>query len=69
MFIRHERLSGDQVDALKKKVATNSIKMDGIKAAQKDGWKEQADKIAVSIEKDNATIQAQLHRRLFIRAW
>jgi len=68
LFIRHDRLSIDQVERLKKRVDTNSLKLEGVKAAQKEGWQEESDKIIVAIEKDQATIAAQLNRRVFIRA-
>ncbi|KAJ4474739.1 hypothetical protein C8J55DRAFT_518533 [Lentinula edodes] len=68
LFIRHDRLSLDQVERLKKRVETTSLKLDGIKAAQKDGWQDEADKLVAAIEKDQATIAAQLSRRVFIRA-
>ncbi|KAJ3934258.1 MAG: hypothetical protein NXY57DRAFT_994997 [Lentinula lateritia] len=68
LFIRHDRLSLDQVERLKKRVETTSLKLDGIKAAQKDGWQDEADKFVAAIEKDQATIAAQLSRRVFIRA-
>ncbi|KAF9454352.1 hypothetical protein P691DRAFT_693036 [Macrolepiota fuliginosa MF-IS2] len=67
LFIRHERLSVDQVERLKKRVETNSVKLDGVRAAAKDGWQEDADKLAAIIEKDQGTIVAQLSRRVFIR--
>ena len=69
LFIRHERLSVDQVERLKKRVDVNALKLESIKAVAKEGWEEEADKIAGSIEKDKATISAQLNRRVFIRAW
>ncbi|KAJ3761305.1 hypothetical protein EV360DRAFT_38122 [Lentinula raphanica] len=68
LFIRHDRLSLDQVERLKKRVETTSVKLDGIKAAQKEGWQDEADKLVAAIEKDQATIAAQLSRRVFIRA-
>lgn len=68
LFIRHDRLSVDQVDKLKKRVDSNSLKLEGVKAAQKDGWKEEADKLAGLVEKDHAAIAAALSRRVFIRA-
>ncbi|EGN96804.1 hypothetical protein SERLA73DRAFT_111513 [Serpula lacrymans var. lacrymans S7.3] len=68
LFIRHDRLSVDNVERLKKRVDTNSLKMEGIKAAQKDGWQEEADRIIGIIEKDQATIASLLSRRVFIRA-
>jgi sorting nexin-8 len=69
LFIRHDRFSVDQVERLKKRVETNSLKLEGVKVAQKEGWQEEADRIIVAIEKDQATIVAQLNRRVFIRAW
>lgn len=69
LFIRHDRLSVDQVERLKKRVETNSVKLEGIRAVQKDGWQDEADKIAGVVEKDKVTIAAQLNRRVFIRAW
>ncbi|RXW21654.1 hypothetical protein EST38_g4198 [Candolleomyces aberdarensis] len=67
MFIRHDRLSIDQVERLKKRIETHSVKLDGIRAAQKDGWAEEADRLTGLIERDQATVTAQLNRRVFIR--
>jgi sorting nexin-8 len=69
LFIRHDRLSVDQVERLKKRVDTNALKLESVKAVSKVGWEEEADKLTVGIEKDKATISAQLNRRVFIRAW
>ena len=69
LFIRHDRLSVDQVERLKKNVDVNALKLEAIKAVQKDRWQEEADKLAGIMEKDKATIAAQLNRRVFIRAW
>ncbi|KAI0251426.1 hypothetical protein BJV78DRAFT_1361570 [Lactifluus subvellereus] len=68
LFIRHDRLSVDQVERLKKRVDTNALKLESVKAVKKDGWEDEADKVAGNIEKDKATISAQLNRRVFIRA-
>uniref|UniRef100_D8Q1I6 Sorting nexin MVP1 n=1 Tax=Schizophyllum commune (strain H4-8 / FGSC 9210) TaxID=578458 RepID=D8Q1I6_SCHCM len=68
LFVRHDRLSVDQVERLKKRVETTSLKMDGIKSTRKEGWEIEADKLASQIERDQATIAAQLSRRVFIRA-
>lgn len=48
---------------------TTSVKLDGVKAAQKEGWQDEAERLVGSIEKDQATVAAQLSRRVFIRAW
>lgn len=69
MFIRYDRLSGDQVEKFKKRVETNSLKLEGIRATKKENWAVEADKFAGLIEKDQAAIQAALNRRVFIRAW
>ena len=69
LFIRHDRLSGDQVERLRKRVDANSHKLEGVRQAKKDGWEGEADRIAGLIEKDQAAIAAALHRRVFIRAW
>ncbi|KAH9941503.1 hypothetical protein B0H21DRAFT_869618 [Amylocystis lapponica] len=68
LFIRRDRLSIDQVERLKKRVEANSLKLEAVKQAQKDGWETEADRIAGAIEKDQAAIAAQLSRRVFIRA-
>ncbi|OCH87398.1 hypothetical protein OBBRIDRAFT_736288 [Obba rivulosa] len=68
LFIRHDRLSIDQVERLKKRVETNSQKLESVRQAQKEGWEQEADKITGLIEKDQAAISAQLNRRVFIRA-
>ncbi|KZT59030.1 hypothetical protein CALCODRAFT_481801 [Calocera cornea HHB12733] len=67
LFIRHDRLSVDQVEKLRKRVEASSKKLEQVKAVQKDGWEAEADKILGNIEHDQATISAQLARRVFIR--
>lgn len=69
LLIRHDRLSIDQVERLKQRVEVTSLKMEGVKAAQKEGWQDEVERHITSIEKDKATIAAQLSRRVFIRAW
>ena len=69
LFIRHDRLSPDQVDRLRKRVDSNSHKLEGVRQVKKDGWEPEAEKIAGAIEKDQAAIAAALNRRVFIRAW
>ncbi|KAK7061005.1 Sorting nexin mvp1 [Paramarasmius palmivorus] len=49
LFIRYDRLSIDQVERLKKRVETTSVKLDGIKATQKEGWQDEADKLSAAI--------------------
>ncbi|KAI9063893.1 hypothetical protein FKP32DRAFT_1571236 [Trametes sanguinea] len=68
LFIRHDRLSPDQVDRLRKRVETTGHKLEAVRQAKKDGWEHEADKLSVTIEKDQATIAALLARRVFIRA-
>ena len=67
LFIRHDRLSGDQIERLKKRIEGNGTKLEGIRAAQKEGWETEVDKIATLIERDQATISNLLNRRVFIR--
>lgn len=69
LFIRHARLSIDQVERLRKRIETTSSKLEGVKAVKKEGWETEVDRFVGLIEKDQATIAAQLHRRVFIRAW
>ncbi|KAJ6610221.1 hypothetical protein B0H10DRAFT_437803 [Mycena sp. CBHHK59/15] len=68
LLIRNDRLSIDQVERLKQRVETTSLKLEGVKAAQKEGWQDEVERYVTSIEKDQATIAAQLSRRVFIRA-
>lgn len=69
LFIRHDRLSVDTVERLRKHIETSSTKMESVKAAGKDGWQDQVEVLINSIEKDQAGIQRMLQRRVFIRAW
>ena len=69
LFIRHDRLSVDQVERLKKRIEITSVRLDGIRAALKENWQDEADRLTAMIEKDQATIAAQMSRRVFIRAW
>lgn len=69
LFVRHDRLSLDQVDRLKKRIDTTSVKLEGVRSAKKDGWEEEADRLGSAIEKDKAMIQSMLNRRVFVRAW
>jgi sorting nexin-8 len=69
LFIRHSRLSIDQIERLKKRVEYNLVKLESVKSAQKSNWQEEADQIMGSIEKDQAATQAQLNRKVYIRAW
>ncbi|TFY56267.1 hypothetical protein EVG20_g8992, partial [Dentipellis fragilis] len=58
----------DQVERLKKRVDATAPKLEGVKAVQKDGWQDEADKLSIAMEKDKAAIAAQLNRRVFVRA-
>ncbi|KAI8974512.1 hypothetical protein BD414DRAFT_424283 [Trametes punicea] len=68
LFIRHDRLSPDQVDRLRKRVEATGHKLEAVRQAKKEGWEHEADKLAGTIEKDQAMITALLARRVFIRA-
>lgn len=67
LFIRYDRLSGDNVDRLKKRIETTQSKLEGIRVAAKDGWQEEVDKLSNAVEKDQATISSLMNRRVFIR--
>lgn len=54
---------------MKKRIETHSLKLEGTRAAQKENWQEEVERLTALIEKDQATIAAQLSRRVFIRAW
>ena len=56
------------MEKLKKRVDVNSLKLEAVRQAAKDGWQDEADKISGNIEKDQAAITAALNRRIFIRA-
>ncbi|KAL1943068.1 hypothetical protein VTO73DRAFT_4739 [Trametes versicolor] len=68
LFIRHDRLSPDLVDRLRKRVETTGHKLETVRQAQKEGHEQEVDKLTGAIEKDQATIAALLARRVFIRA-
>ncbi|KAF8916300.1 hypothetical protein CPB85DRAFT_354578 [Mucidula mucida] len=68
LLIRYDRLSIDQVERLKKRVESTSLKLEGVRAQQKDGWQDEVERLSALYEKDQATILAQLSRRVFIRA-
>jgi len=67
LFIRHHRLSGDSVEQLKKRIETNTIRIQTIQSAAKENWEAERDKLSSMIERDQATIQNLLRRRVFIR--
>jgi sorting nexin-8 len=69
LFVRHDRLSGDQVERIKKRIEASSVRLEAVKAAQKEGWADEADKIVTMIERDQAAIAAMLARRVFVRHW
>lgn len=52
---------------LRKRVEQNGRRLEQIKAAQKDGWQAEAEKITNSIERDQVDIQTCMARRVFIR--
>lgn len=67
LFIRHDRLSGDNVERLKKRIEINQMKLEGVREVQKEGWQGEVDKLTAMIERDQATITSLLNRRVFIR--
>lgn len=67
LFSRHDRLSGDQVERIRKRIEAASTKLEAVKAAKKDNWADEADRIVGTIERDQAMITTLLSRRVFIR--
>jgi len=68
LFARHDRLSKDTVDALRKKVEARQKKIETHRSGQKQGWEVEVDKLVAAIDTDNSTINSLLSRRVFIRA-
>ncbi|WWC64149.1 uncharacterized protein I303_106757 [Kwoniella dejecticola CBS 10117] len=68
LFLRHEKLSKDNVDALRKKVEGRNKKIEGLKNAAKPGWEVEVDKLVAASDQDSSTINTLLSRRVFIRA-
>lgn len=69
LFLRQTRMSIDQVERLKKRVESTQSKLTTVTNTQKDGWEGESEKLKEKIETDQATITAQLNRRVYIRAW
>ncbi|CAE6475350.1 unnamed protein product [Rhizoctonia solani] len=74
LFVRHDRLGGDTVDKLKKRVETAGAKhltlvnsLDGLQGPAKTKAQDEADKLRGSIEKDQHQIHTLLNRRVFIQ--
>ncbi|THH05409.1 hypothetical protein EW145_g4817 [Phellinidium pouzarii] len=67
LFLRHDRLSGDNVGRLTKRIEMTQIKLEGIRAAQKEGWAQEIDRLSSLVERDQASIASSLNRRVFIR--
>jgi len=67
LFMRHDRLSGDNVDRLKKRIETTQMRLEGIRTTQKEGWAQEVDKMINLVERDQVTIQQLMNRRVFIR--
>ncbi|WWC91329.1 uncharacterized protein L201_006272 [Kwoniella dendrophila CBS 6074] len=68
LFIRHDKLSKDNVDGLRKKVETRSKKIESLRSAAKPGWEIEVDKLVAASDQDNSTITCLLSRRVFIKA-
>ncbi|EIW66873.1 hypothetical protein TREMEDRAFT_34173 [Tremella mesenterica DSM 1558] len=68
LFFRHDRLSKDSVDALRKKVDGRNKKLEILRQAAKPGWETEADKLVSATDQDTGAINNLLSRRVFIRA-
>ena len=69
LFIRHDRLSKDNVERLKKRIEMSQSKIEGLRIAQKEGWAQEVDRLSNQVERDQASVSLYLHRRVFIRHW
>ncbi|KAF8676944.1 PhoX homologous domain, present in p47phox and p40phox [Rhizoctonia solani] len=74
LFARQDRLGGDTVDKLKKRVETAGAKhilivnsLEGLQGSAKTKAQDEADKLRGSIEKDQHQIHTLLNRRVFIQ--
>lgn len=57
LFYRHDRLSGDNVDALRKRVETRQAKISQLRSAQKPDYEQEVDKL-ITCELTGLRIQA-----------
>ncbi|EJD07688.1 uncharacterized protein FOMMEDRAFT_143983 [Fomitiporia mediterranea MF3/22] len=67
LFLRHDRLSGDNVERLKKRIEVTQSKLEGARIAKKDGWEQEVERLTSLVERDQVTIVSLLNRRIFIR--
>ncbi|KAF8517893.1 hypothetical protein BU17DRAFT_49345 [Hysterangium stoloniferum] len=67
LFFRHDRLAGDNVERIKKRIESASSRLEDVKAKQKENWADEAERIVSTIERDQATVAALLARRVFVR--
>ncbi|KAJ9126793.1 hypothetical protein QFC24_001825 [Naganishia onofrii] len=67
LFLRHDKLSKDTVDTLRKRVETKQKKLAAVRQAKKSSWEAEAEKLVTAIEQDNNNIKVLLERRVFIR--
>ncbi|KAK6904423.1 hypothetical protein I203_105236 [Kwoniella mangroviensis CBS 8507] len=68
LFIRHDKLSKDNVDGLRKKVESRNKKIAQLKNAGKPGWEIEVDKLVAANDQDNSSITSLLSRRVFTKA-
>ncbi|WWC73211.1 uncharacterized protein I206_107177 [Kwoniella pini CBS 10737] len=68
LFIRHEKLSKDNVDYLNKKIEIRNKKIEQLKTLSKPGWEIEIDKLISINDQDQSTIILLLSRRIFIKA-
>lgn len=67
LFYRHDRLSKDSVDSLRKRVETKQKRLDIVRSARKPSWEVEEEKLVSVIEQDNAEIERSLARRVYNR--
>lgn len=64
---RHERLSKDSVDSLRKRVESKQKKLETVRINHRTGWEIEDEKLVLAIEQDNSSITSLLARRVFIK--
>ena len=71
LFLRHDRLSGDNVERLKKRIETNQAKLEGLLSSpnRKDNWETEVDRLKGLDERDQTMVGTLLRRRVFTRYW
>lgn len=65
--MRHERLSPDTIPSLRARIEVLQTRFSTIRAERKVGWEKELEKVRLSIERDGASVEALLRRRVHTR--